>query len=112
MSHHNFVLLPPMGQVQVPELAAVHHGVVVDLHPGEAVPGHLAGLVTIPAQESTQCCPPDLLQLAWTEPRQLVSIFIPEPGHKCETCYDMKIKDAKDLNSPIALPEIPELLAE
>ena len=24
MSHHNFVLLPPMGQVQVPELAAVH----------------------------------------------------------------------------------------
>ena len=67
-----------MREVQVPELAAVHHGVVPLPH-GEPVPGHLAGLVTVAAQESAQCRPPDLLQLARAEPRQLVSIFIPEP---------------------------------
>ena len=109
LSHHHFVLLPPVGQVQVPELAAVHHGVVDGLHPREAVPGHLAGLVTVAAQESAQCRPPDLLQLAWAKPCQLISIFIPEPEQNCETWGDLRIKD---LNSPIALPEIPELLAE
>ena len=62
----------------MPQLVAVHHG-VVGLHPGEAVPGHLAGLVTVAAQEGAQCSPPDLLQLAGTESGQRISIFIPKP---------------------------------
>ena len=65
----------------MPELVAVHHG-VVGLHPGEAVPGHLAWLVTVAAQQSTQCCPSDLLQLSRTESGQWISIFIPKPGDK------------------------------
>ena len=61
------------------QLTAVHHG-VAGLIPGEGLPGHLAGLVAVPAQECAQARPSNLLELGKAESSQIVvPVLVPKP---------------------------------